>query len=221
MSRLVFILCVLPAMAGCSSMSALGTARTLDPGSVQYGGELITGGAVLERSDVATTSLQMAGALAVGVTEGFEVGARVWATPATTEWTWGGEVQTKIQLYRPNEGAGSFELAVAPRVSFHQFGKAGSSWNHTSGTVALMMGLNPNEEFQFIVTPQAGVDLLLDKGSTDVWAYHVGGSVGVAWKAQACTTVLPNLTFMYTSAALTDDEPIWLYQISLTLLLDG
>jgi hypothetical protein len=202
-------------------MAALGTARTLAPGSVQYGGELITGGAVLGRSDIDTTTLQMAGSLAVGVTEDFEMGVRIWGTPALTEWTWGGELQTKIQIYRPDEPTGSFELSVAPRVTFHQFGKSGTSWNQTSGTLALMMGLNPNEELQFIVTPQAGVDLLLDSGSNDVWAYHVGGSVGVAWKAQACTTVLPNITFMYTSAALTDDEPIWLYQISIALLLDG
>ena len=221
MIRLLLALMWLLPLAGCSSMAALGTPRTLDAGSFQYGGELITGGSVLERDDSATTTLQMGASFAVGLTDNLELGTRVWGIPALTEWTWGGEIQTKIQLVRPENPRGKLELSLAPRLSFHQLGKADTTWEQASGTLALMLGWSPNDEVQFILTPQFGGNILMNSGSNDVFAYHVGGSVGVAWSVQACTTVLPNITFMYTNASLIDDEPIWLYQLSVALLLDG
>ena len=84
-----------------------------------------------------------------------------------------------------------------------------------------MLGWSPNEELEFIVTPQVGGNLLMNKGSNNVLALHVGGSLGVAWSVQACTKVLPALTFTYTDAALTDEAPFWLYQVSISLLIDG
>ena len=212
---------LLASLSGCASMSALGTARTLDAGNFQYGGELITGAAVLEREDAETTALQMGASFSYGVTDHVEIGSRVWGIPALTEWTWGGELQAKFQVVRPENPSGTFQLSLAPRVAFHQLGKAESTWEHMSGTLAVMMGFSPNDELQFIITPQFGGDLLMNAGSNDVIAFHAGGSIGVAWSVQACTTVLPNITFMYTDAALTDGEPIWLYQISISLLLDG
>ena len=221
LARFILVFALLSALPGCTSMSALGKARTLDAGTFQYGGELITGAAVVEREDADTTALQMGASFAYGVTDHVEIGSRVWGIPTLTEWTWGGELQTKVQVVRPESASGAFQLSLAPRISFHQLGKAESTWEHLSGTLALMMGFSPNEEIQFIVTPQFGGDILMNAGSNDVVAFHAGGSFGVAWNVQACTTVLPNLTFMYTSTTLIDDEPIWLYQLSIAVLLDG
>ena len=220
-ARLILGLSLLYAMSGCTSMAALGTARTLDAGNFRYGGELITGAAVLDRDDAETTALQMGASLSYGITDHVEIGSRVWGIPALTEWTWGGEIQTKFQLVRPESPTGEFQLSLAPRVAFHQLGKSEATWEHASATLAVMMGFNANEELQFIITPQFGGDRLSSSGNNDVYAIHAGGSLGVAWSFQACTTVLPSITFMYSNAALTDDEPIWLYQISIALLLDG
>jgi hypothetical protein len=106
-------------------------------------------------------------------------------------------------------------------LAFSQVGKAGATWERTSATLAVLVGWNPDEPLQVIFAPQIGGDLMQDAGSNDVWAIHAGGSLGVAYKVQACVTVLPYITFLYTSARLDDEEPIWMYQLSVALLLDG
>ena len=63
----------------------------------------------------------MGASFAYGVTDHVEIGSRIWGIPTLTEWTWGGELQTKVQVVRPESASGAFQLSLAPRLSFHQF----------------------------------------------------------------------------------------------------
>ena len=68
LKRLLGLVALTVVGTGCASMSPVGTARTLDEGTFRYGGELITGSAVVEREDFNGIAFQMGASLTYGIT---------------------------------------------------------------------------------------------------------------------------------------------------------
>ena len=181
---------------GCGSLSPLGTARNLNPGQMVWSSAVSFMGTPIGREDVPANSSQIEVGFSAGITKRF-----------------------KLQLIRAKTPNSGVDLALAPRVAFQQLGTSAATWEAASTHLAIMLGINFPGGNQIVLSPQVGGLFLLDRGTKPVDVLQVGASIGFAWKVARCITLMPNVTFLYSTLHMDGREDVWFYRVSLLFML--
>jgi len=190
-------------LAGCPTFSNLKTARALDEGEFQFTvAPEIEGASIPSSSANGITGStfvapQIEVAARYGITDGFDIGAKLWIA--------GAELDTTISLIR----GGFFDLALAPGVGFLGIGAGSGS---TSGSlfevpiyIPLLAGLNLGYGHQFVFGVEAIPNIVFasatstsDDGTTTSSSgtsveLFLGGTVGFSFKIGSSFRIMPEL----------------------------
>lgn len=209
------------AAQGCASWSNMGTARTLAPGHTRWSPAVtLSGAATDQQARVETLGPQMELGGDVGVTEGLELGARVWGLPSRSLWTWGARAEAKIQLYRPPNPNRGVAVALAPRAGWHQVGSGGAQGGAVILGVPLLVGVNIGGGSQVVLGPEVGGQVWLGADTRPIPAWTLGGSLGLVWFVGDCFALAPEVAVHASSLDLAGDDRVWFFQFGLGVLLD-
>jgi hypothetical protein len=201
-------------LAGCPTFSNLKTARALDEGEFQFTVAPEIGVVSIPSANgVAGNAYplpQLELAARYGVTDGFDIGAKVWIA--------GFELDTTISLLR-----GGFDLALAPGVGF--FGISGSSSNSDGSNASggfyeipvylpLLAGVNFGWGHQFVFGVEAIPTFVLANASSDGTSasassvqLFLGGTVGVSFRIASSFRIMPELNLYVPVFGASSDNP--------------
>lgn len=173
MRKIPYAVAALALLAGCPSISTMGTARTLPEDEFQF--HLSTGAMVLQdwETDQDTRAAESVSLPALefgaryGVSERVEVGAKIWGL--------GLEVNSKLQLHRSQSPERGVDLAVSPALSYFAVEDLSVVWAH----VSMPIGFNVPGGRQLVISPRVSDTMIFvgDESGNVLWG---GGSVGFA-----------------------------------------
>jgi hypothetical protein len=161
-------------LAGCPSISTMGTARTIPEGTYQYYAGLGYGAlqdfSVDDQArpeSVGVPNLELGARY--GVSDRVEVGGKLFPV--------GAEVGAKVQVMRSASLERGFDLAIAPAVSIYPWSKGVFGWAH----LAIPVGFNVGGGNQLVLAPRISELMMTSKeGNGNVtWG---GGSMGLAFR---------------------------------------
>jgi hypothetical protein len=196
MKRLAILAAAASALAGCASFSTMSTARTVERDQTQM---WIAPEFVGMTIDTGTSNQQ---AIAVpqfefgfrrGITDGAEIGAKLWLL--------GAAIESKFQLVRAATQDAGIDVAIAPGIGWLGFNSKGDDFNVVTGYLSLPVGINIPGGSQLVLTPKGIYQRYMARGpnsggsSGDVTLMFVGGSAGFAWKL-GTSYILPELSIM-------------------------
>lgn len=175
----------LVALAGCPSISTMGTARTIPEGTYQYYvapgvsslGDFSVGDEGAPVSD-RLPGLEMGARY--GVSDRVEVGGKIFPV--------GYEVSSKIQVLRSRSADRGLDLAVAPALSLYPWSKGAFGWAHLSVPV----GFNAGGGNQLVLSPRGSALLVKSKDGTGK-VFFAGASMGFAFRVGGIR-MLPELS---------------------------
>jgi len=164
----------LVALAGCPSISTMGTARTVPSGEYEY----YVAPGVVALSDFSVDdagqpegakvpSLEMGARY--GVSERIEIGGKLFPV--------GAEVNAKFQLLRSKTTERGLDLALSPAISVYPWSKGIFGWTHLSVPV----GFNVGGGNQLVLAPRASGLLVTSKEGTGK-VFFAGATMGLAFK---------------------------------------
>jgi hypothetical protein len=196
MKRLAILAAMI--LAGCPSFTTMGTARTVPRDVTQT---WIAPGFVGMTIDTGGTSGQEAFSLPQfelgfrrGITDGVELGGRLWLLGAAFE--------SKFQLVRAETENSGIDIALAPAVGWLGFNTGdGDGFNVITGYLSVPIGINVPGGSQFVLTPKAIYQRYIAKAAGDTGSVGVffGGSAGFAWKLGSMF-ILPEISIMQPAA---------------------
>jgi hypothetical protein len=172
--RILVLALAASGLAGCPSISTMGTARTIPEGTYQYyaglGYGVLQDFAVNDEGkpeSVRVPSLELGARY--GVSDRLEVGGKIFPV--------GAEVGAKYQVMRSASLERGFDLAVAPALSVYPWSKGVVGWAH----LAIPIGFNVGGGSQLVLAPRVSELLITSKVGTGnvTWA---GASMGFAFK---------------------------------------
>jgi len=207
--------------SGCPSYSTMGSARVLDPGRVRLSPALSIGGAETDqKADVETLQPQLELGVSAGVIEDLEIGARVWSLPSTQLFTIGGQVNAKVQLYRPDNPRRGVHVALAPRLGFHHVGGPDIGANIMSVGLPLLIGITFGDQNELVFGPQVNGQVSWMEGASDIFSLSAGASVGGIFWVSDCFAIVPEASVQYSTLRAEGDDMVWLWQVGLGVLFD-
>ena len=185
--------CTIAALAGCSAMATVKTARTVPEGRTHYLAALeLNGGGPVD--DPAEILPEAAIGVRHGVSERVELGAMVRSLPLGRRVTTaGGELEVKVQVCR--DASGTFDVALGPA--------AGARWI-ASGEVAyatlpILFGWNlENDATQLVVAPEVGLQRWSSPGADPILARVLGLSLGLVIRTGPRTAIVPEIAIHHT-----------------------
>jgi hypothetical protein len=161
-------------LAGCPSISMMGTARTIPEGTYQYYAGASYG--VLQDfavdEDGNPESMNVPSAelgIRYGVTDRIEVGAKIYGA--------GAEANAKFQVTRSPSLDRGFDLAVAPALSIYPWSKGVFGWGH----LAIPIGFNVGGGNQLVLAPRVA-ELLVTSAEGTGNVFWAGASMGFVVK---------------------------------------
>lgn len=190
-------------LAACPTFTNLKTARAIDQGEFQLTvapeiiGAAIPAGNGTGSTNFTLPQIEVAGRY--GISDGFDIGARLWIA--------GLELDSTISLLR-----GGFDLALAPGVGF--FGIGGSSTASTNGStssstasimevpiyIPLLAGLNFGAGHQFVFGAEAIPTIVLlgsssgaSSSSGSAFELFAGGTAGVSFRVTPTFRIMPEV----------------------------
>jgi len=190
LARLLFSLLTL--LSGGCTMSTLGLARSIDPGTTQA--YLAPGVLRVQRSGAPLWTPQVELGGRYGLNERVELGARLWLPMP------GYELAAKVSLLRSPDSNRGFDLAVAPGAGYlYAPGGSGeidgSALHVVSFYLPLLVGWNTGGGNQLVIAPKL-VDVLTFAGSEDAMTANlvmIGASVGYVWRVTEGLSIVPEL----------------------------
>ncbi|MGB8932178.1 MAG: hypothetical protein WCC48_13120 [Anaeromyxobacteraceae bacterium] len=181
---------------GCASFSTMSTARTvgLDATQVWVAPEVVgvtfDTGSPPDRQSFSIPQLEVG--VRRGVTEDFELGAKLWLL--------GTALEGKFQVVRSETQDAGVDVAIAPSIGWLGFnaGAGGGNFNVVTGYLSVPIGLNVPGGSQLVLTPKAIYQRYMASdsgGSGSAGLLFLGGSVGYAWRL-GTMYVLPEISVM-------------------------
>lgn len=187
------------ALAGCPSISTMGTARNVPEGTYQYfvaGGYGVLQDTVVDEDgnaeSVSAPSLELG--IRYGLSDRVEMFGKIFPV--------GAEVGTKIQVLRSATTDRGLDLAVAPSLSVYPWSKGVAGW----GNLAIPVGFNVGGGSQLVLTPRATAFLITSQEGTG-HVYMAGSSLGIAipWSSRSMR-IMPEVSVLVPlSASLPTD----------------
>jgi len=162
-------------LAGCPSLTTMGTARTIERDTTQtwVAAEAVGVSFEADGDTVSGTFPQFEFGFRRGITDGFELGGRLFLL--------GAELDGKVQLVRSESQDSGIDIAIAPGVGWFGVNVADTRFNVVSGYLTIPVGINLPGGSQLVLGPKGIYQRwMLNAGSSDI--LFVGGSVGFAWK---------------------------------------
>jgi hypothetical protein len=198
--RAAVVLAASLAGGGCTAMSTIKTATTVPAGQTQVIGAVeANGGAPLELP-VKPLLPELAFGVRRGLTDRLEVGGKLTTLPLGHRVTTAGvEGEVKVQLRRVPWSR--IELALGPAAGFRWISVAGAAMQVTYLTVPFLTGIDVGRH-QFVIAPEAGLQLWTSAGSNEVWAPMMGLSVGFVWRIGKRFALVPEAAAYRTSVAI-------------------
>jgi hypothetical protein len=188
------------ALAGCPSISTMGTARTIPEGTYQYsvaGGYAVMSDTVVDDEgnpdSVSAPSLELG--IRYGISDRIEVGGKIFPV--------GAELGMKAQVLRSASTDRGLDLAVAPSLSVYPWSKGVAGW----GNLSIPLGFNVGGGNQLVLSPRGTMFLVTsEEGSGSV--FMAGGSMGFAVKLKPGLTLLPEVSALvpFSQSLPTDVE---------------
>jgi hypothetical protein len=189
----------------CHLQSGFGRATNVPKGHARAGGlvELdLAAVRLLPKNDVPLPGAQVAMNLHYGVSDKFEIGARMWgAYLPNFLTTFGGAVDTKWQLRK-----GKVDIALASAVGYHTGVLGGAAWHSLQVTLPLLFGVNMGDN-QFVFGPRIADYVLASYGQNTVNTFWGGLSLGYAWRIKEKLDLLPELIVLYSPVSFNGREP--------------
>lgn len=182
-------------LSGCASVSTMGLARTLNQGAVQ-GWVAPEGGGVVALTGVSTASGAtgvgyplLEGGIRVGVTDHFELGARLGLS--------GIGLEGKIGFLRSPTMDTGINLSLNPGVTYVGFGAGTAFIGTLTFHLPVLIGIDFGGH-ELVLGPRF-IDQLVfagitGSGSAGLNVIYAGGSVGFAIKAGSSLRILPEVS---------------------------
>ncbi len=189
------------ALAGCPSISTMGTARTVPEGTYQYsvaGGYAVMSETVVDDEgnpdSVSAPSFELG--IRYGLSDRIEVGGKIFPV--------GAELGAKAQVLRSASTERGLDVAVAPSFSVYPWSKGVAGW----GNLSVPLGFNVGGGNQLVLSPRGTMFLVTsEEGSGSV--FMAGGSMGFAVKlGTGRYTILPEVSALvpFSKSLPTDVE---------------
>ena len=200
MMRLGFALCLLLSL-GCSSQLGLGRARTMDRGThkVNTGFEFdLVQAQTGKEQAIPLPWTQAAAGYHYGASDRVEVGIRGWGfTVPRALTTYGGAVDTKFGVIRPDKGKGRFQASTGLSLAYHQVRYAGEP-NHIFGfTLPVLLGFSMGRH-ELTFGPRVVDYVWTSYGQNTLNTFHVGASVAMAIAIRETFELTPEAVVLYS-----------------------
>lgn len=189
------------ASTGCLAQTGFGRARTLPPGEGEISAAIEPQFLTPKRpqgSEFAIPWVQLAFGYHRGVTEDVELGARVWGLGFPGFQTFGGAIDTKLQLTRSEHRAQGVDVAIGTSLAYHQVRLGGTPWHTFAITIPLLIGVNVGVKDQLVFGPRIADYLWTGEGENTMNLIWGGASLGYAWSVSRTITLMPEVVMMYT-----------------------
>ena len=211
MSRLTAAALLLSTTA-CASAAGYGSARPLPPGAQEM---TMLGGLTLHRAKlnpgppVSLPWPQFGVGYRRGVLSGVDAGGRVWGFWLPGFFTLGLAADAKVALVRGEAAEPSWDVALAPTLSWQQANLGGAP-THTLGlSLPLLAGWRLDERIQFVVSPRLSGQLVTSETQHPIVLFFFGTGIGITVPLSETMTLMPEIVVQYTPVSFngTLDDP--------------
>lgn len=189
-ASILLALAALLSTAACTSQTGFGRARTLPAGEL-HGNAGLTASLISAQMSpgdpVPLPYLDLQVGAHYGLTDGVEVGGRLWGIGIRGVGTWGVAADTKVSLMRSDEAHTGWNIAVASGLAYHQFVVGGTPSHAVTLTVPLLFGYQVNDD-ALVFGPRIMGGFWFGQGQGTIEelayglsaAYHIG--IGDGWE---------------------------------------
>lgn len=199
------------AAVGCASQTGFGRASTLGQGELEGQAAVTASVASVHASPGDPTPLpwlDLELGAHYGLTDGVDVGARLWGVGIRGLGTWGVALDTKIALLRSDEEGTGWNIAVAGAASYHQILVGGTPTHLLSFTLPVLFGHDFGDD-QLVFGPRVVGNLWTGQGQGTIetlsWGLSLGYSIGLGERWQ----LMPEVVLLYTPVSMNGemDDP--------------
>lgn len=197
---LALVLCGALVSMGCASQVGFGRATTIERGKGEVSGimqlDVVSPRMAAEGDAVNLPWAHVGIGYHRGLASGFELGARGWVFGLPQHLSFGGALDTKIQIVRGEPRRG-LSLATGGSIGYHQVQVGGTPWHTFTGWIPVLLGQDFGSH-QFVIGPRAGLTLWAGEGQNTIHVPWVGGGAGVSFGVAGRTKIMPEVILVYS-----------------------
>jgi len=192
------------AVSACAPVAGSGRARTLGRGryALQASPELTVVTGKVAGGDIPLPSAQLTMGGQYGLTDQLDLGLRLWGFSVGKYLleSWGTSIDTKLQLKRASDAPGTREadIAVAPRVLYHQVTFGGTPEHMVGLSVPLLFGWRFGQANQLVLGARIDHQVWMSESQTPLGVTLGGGSLGFVWQLAQHWALMPELVLLYS-----------------------
>ena len=215
---IALVAALLPSLAACASQTGFGRASTLERGKVQAQAAVTASVASVQMSPgtpVPLPWLDVEAGVHYGLTDDFELGARLWGIGIRGLATWGVAADTKLRLVRSggegdggDDAARGWHLSVALSPGYHQILFGGTPTHLFTLTLPVLIGFDVGRS-QLVFGPRVVGNVWTGQGQGAIETISGGLSVGWSIALGRKWTIMPEVVLLWSPVSFNgevDDE---------------
>ena len=154
----------------------------------------------LASGDVPLPSAQLTIAGHYGLNDNSQIGGRLWGLSLGQDVleSWGTSLDTKFQLRRASDAPGTREtdIAVAPRLTYHNVTLGGTPEHALGGSLPLIFGWRAGRFNQWVVSARYDYQVLMSESQTPLHVHLGGASAGFVWQLNQRWALMPEFVLL-------------------------